>query len=141
MTLFNYLTSKTFGNMHIIDSSFWPINKSFGNIGFSISPLHQQLFLEGVNFKYKSVWHEDTSCMELQAMHFITLCVVLEIHTLHFVQTSWPIKLSSSMLSNVISFVSFIESKSLLEIFIGDKAFCCSFSVVRVVLLSFFWLL
>ena len=51
------------------------------------------------------------------------------------------IKLSSSMLSNVISFVSWVESKSLLEIFICDKVFCCSFTVVRVVFLIFFWLL
>ena len=45
------------------------------------------------------------------------------------------------MLSNVISFVSSVESKSILEIFICDIAFCCSFIMVRVVRLSFLWLL
>ena len=74
-------------------------------------------------------------------MHLTIFCIVVEIEVLHFVQTSWLIKLSSLMLSNVIHFVSSVESKSLLEIFICDKAFCCQFTVVRVVLLSFFWLL
>ena len=37
--------------------------------------------------------------------------------------------------------MSFSLFLSLLEIFICDKAFCFSFIVVRVVLLSFFWLL
>ena len=79
--------------------------------------------------------------MELQAIHLTIFCVVLGIDVLHFVQTIWHIKLSSSLLSNLISFVSLVESKSLLEIFICDKAFCCLFTVVRVVLLSCFWLL
>ena len=73
--------------------------------------------------------------MKLQPMHFTIFSVVQWIHVLNYVQTSWLIKLSSSVLSNVISFVSSVESKSVLEVFICDKVFCNSFTVVRVVLL------
>ena len=73
--------------------------------------------------------------MKLQPMHFTIFSVVQCIHVLNYVQTSWLIKLSSSVLSNVISFVSSVESKSVLEVFICDKVFCYSFTVVRVVLL------
>ena len=73
--------------------------------------------------------------MELQPMHFTIFSVVQWIHVLNYVQTSWLIKLSSSVLSNVIAFVSSVESKSELEVFICDKVFCYSFTVVRVVLL------
>ena len=79
--------------------------------------------------------------MELQAMHFTFLFIVLVIGVLRFMQTSSLIKLSLSMLLIVISFVSPVESKSALELFFCDKVFCSLFIVVRVVLLSFVWLL
>ena len=73
--------------MYILNSSFSTIIKSFDKIYFNISALHQQLFLGWVKLNNKSIWDEDTSCMELQAMHFTILCVVFGMDVLHFVQT------------------------------------------------------
>ena len=114
------LTRKKFLNMYIINSSFWRI-KFFGMTGSHIPAF---------DLYDKSVWHEENSCMELQAMHFTIFCVMLGIEIFHFVQNSCIYQMSFSLF---LQLKINLYSRNLFE----TKP-CFSFTVVRVVLLSFF---